>query len=893
MKRHEVLRAIAAASVVAAVWPAPTAHAVCSNLGGVVTCTADDSTGFFSVADLTSITVNSGVTVSDTTGGAGAVGGSNIGVIELTDGFFGPPAAGLSGAFINNGTITDTGPLNAGVFIEGDVGGGFRNNGSISGADGVFIIGTVSGGFVNNGDLNGIFNGGLFLSNMTGGFTNTGSITSMIAHGVNALDISGGFSNSGSITGAFNGVDSLDIFGGFNNSGSITGAFNGVDSFDIFGGFNNSGSVTGTNNDGINTTAINGGFVNSGGVTGSDDAIDTGDISGGFGNTGTLFGTTGEGANINGSVTGGFRNSGAIRSGGSDGVDISGSLTGDFDNSGTISGSGPAGDGVDIDGPLTGNASNSGIITGTDDGFDVDGPLTGSFSNTGTVSATGSSPEANGVDLSSISGRFFNSGTIIGTNSGVAIEAGTIAAGFSNRGRIVGDSDENGIGDGVNIISAAGQSGVFFNEAGGVIIGAIGFHSEAGNEMLTNGGTITGKGGTSIDFGAGDDTLSLLPSSILIGLIDMGGGSNTLNVANGLNLAATFTGAVPGTINTNGAPLIINGNQVVVIDSTNFAVTNLYLGDLTTAIFNAVDGNSGGSQVGAPAPAALGYGSSPKVHNIGPSTHLWASGFGGYSTVAANSPTFDHSHGFGGAVAGVERRMSGDTFGFFGGGAQSRVTTDFSARNTEITTILGGVYYNRDNGSHWLNMILSGGWSDHDARRRIANNLAPTGIEFADSNYNGFLVAPALTVGMPIPNTAAKASLRVNYAGLFLNSYNESGATSALSIAGRNVHLAGARAQISVPLVTHSSDNGSTRLETRFGADGQFNLGSNSATAAISGASVRFATGATDRISGFLGADFIHTTIDGHMSIKASVEAQTSFNSDYEIDGQLKVTRRF
>lgn len=892
MKRIDGLRAFVAVSIFlsAMMWPVVPAHAVCTNLGGIVTCTADDANGFLSAADLTSLTVNNGVTVSDTTGGNGAAGGFGVAVIELGD--IGVGATDITGAFINNGFITDTGVINNGLFVEGFIGGGFVNNGTISaGIDGVSVGDTISGGFVNNGTLTGTFFGAN-LVDISGGFTNTGTIAGTNLHGVSTSDITGGFFNSGSITGGLNGVDTTDIFGGFNNSGTITGANNGLDTFDIFGGFINSGSITGTGNDGINTVAITGGFRNSGNITGNDDAVDTGDVSGGFNNTGTLLGVTGEGANINGSVSGGFNNGGTIRSTGSDAIDISGSLTGDFSNSGTITGSGPAGDGVDIAGSLTGNVLNSGTITGTDDGFDVDGALIGNFTNTGLISATGLGTDRNAVDLSSITGRFLNTGNIIGANDGVSVEAGTVAGGFSNRGRIVGDSDGNGTGDGVEIISAAGQSAGFSNEFGATITGVIGFHSEAGDETLTNDGTITGTGGTSIDLGAGNDRLNLLPNSILIGLIDMGTGANALDVARGLNLAATFTGSIPGTINTNGALLIINGNQVVVIDASAFPAAGQYLGDLTNSIFNAVDGSAEIGPAGPLSTAALGFGEAP---NIPPASaiHVWASGFGGQSRVSAKNLSADHKHDFGGAIAGIEKRMSDQTFGFFGGGAWSRLATGTPAQDTNVTTVLGGVYYKRDFGGHWLNMMLSAGWSGHDFQRRIANNLAPTGIEFADSDFNGLFLAPAVTVGMPIPNTTATASLRVNYAGLFLESYKETGARSSLTFAGRDIHMAGARAQLAMPVVSHFQNGASTRLEARVGADGQFSIGSDSIGASIGTGSVQFSTGEIDRISGFAGLDLSHSTLDGRNEFKASIEALTTFDGDYRINGQFKAIHRF
>ncbi len=64
--------------------------------------------------------------------------------------------------------------------------------------------------------------------------------------------------------------------------------------------------------------------------------------------------------------------------------------------------------------------------------------------------------------------------------------------------------------------------------------------------MIVNNGTITGGGGTAILFGAGNNTLRIGTSSVITGLSDGGGGTNTLNYSN-------FVGSVTVNLGTGAA----------------------------------------------------------------------------------------------------------------------------------------------------------------------------------------------------------------------------------------------------------------------------------------------------------------------------------------------------
>lgn len=473
-----------------------TASAQCAPFPSVananITCGANDTDGFFSIVDVQSVTIDSGVTVDDTgNAGTGAVGGLGAGVFE-----FGDPNPAVSpdvlGQFLNNGAIVDTGAPNVGIFIEGGIGGSFINNGTISAASGALVISDDAIG---------------------GAFINTGTMSStLFGNAIDALDINGGFNNSGTITAAFgNAIDAGDIQNGVVNSNLIRGGFNGINIADVTDGFANTGTIAGAINDGVNTLDIFGGFLNSGTITGGEDAVDTDDIAGGFTNTGVLTGVTGDGLLIQGNLTGDFLNTNTI-SGASDGVEIDASLIGSFLNTGTIRGTGLNSDGVDVNGVVTGHITNTGTVSGDQDGIDVDGTVGGSVTNSGTVIGG-----FEGFDFSMVTGSFTNTGTVRGGEDAFAVEVGTVMGGFTNSGTIVGDTDGDGVGAGVQIVSAAGQRGTFTNEVGGTITGALAFDSEDGIEDVTNSGTMTGTSGAAIDLGAGTDSLTLTPTSVING----------------------------------------------------------------------------------------------------------------------------------------------------------------------------------------------------------------------------------------------------------------------------------------------------------------------------------------------------------------------------------------
>jgi hypothetical protein len=290
----------------------------------------------------------------------------------------------------------------------------------------------------------------------------------------------------------------------------------------------NFGTIQGISAIGFGISAMNETIINSGTISGSISGIQgtTANVT----NSGSIFATAANGVGI-GVVTAVVNNSGTI-SGGATGI---GAVTANVTNSGTISGGNT---GVAA---TTANITNSGTISGGDTGV---GAVTANVSNTGTISG----------------GRVGIGGNIISV-----VNAGTVSGGSFG---ITGNS--------VNLFNA------------GVVSGNVGI--QAGIGSVTNAGTIIGNGGTALRFGAGANTLTLLPGSRIFGAINMGGGPDFVNVVTGRDISWLVTlSNFAGTINVSGGqPFVISGNQIATLDPTLFATFDRTLMDFSRGVSSAI-----------------------------------------------------------------------------------------------------------------------------------------------------------------------------------------------------------------------------------------------------------------------------------------------------------------
>jgi hypothetical protein len=223
------------------------------------------------------------------------------------------------------------------------------------------------------------------------------------------------------------------------------------------------------------------------------------------------------------------------------------------------------------------SGSSSGLITA--EGVDATVINSGSNSSTGRINAIangGNAAVINSGQNASIS-AISEFGNVTINNSGVSL--GLIAAeAFGGGDATVVNSGRAGafllVGSNATLINSGNASRVT-EEAG------------AGGAVVINSGTIdSGISAPAIEFESGPDTLTNVVGGRVIGGIALLGANDTVNFVGG-NWLFTFTTLAalrsgnPGTnalaaatINANGAPFVVSGNTVAVLDATSFALAD-------------------------------------------------------------------------------------------------------------------------------------------------------------------------------------------------------------------------------------------------------------------------------------------------------------------------------
>jgi len=663
----------------------------------------------------------------------------------------------------------------------------------------------------------------------------TGSIS-----GINAL-VGNTISNSGTTTG-LQGI-AVDSGNTINNSGTAAGI--GAGSIGISVNNNNTISNTGTATGQFGILAFDGNTI-----TNSGTAVGIGNNSTGIlavnnntiTNSGTAIGTTVDGIHAVDQNT--ITNSGTS----------TGSVTGIRVNSfNTITNSGTA-TGSTLDGifGLDHNTiTNSGTSTGQS--FGIFGRSYNTITNSGT--ATGSFASINATDHNTIS----NSGTATGGSIGIAV---------GNFNTII----NSGTATGSTIIGIiAADNNTITNS--GTVRGSIYGISANSSNTIRNSGMITGVS-AAVNFTGANNTLTLLAGSKIEGRILLDNPTNRLVIGPGLNTALAYTG---GTIVDTGLPFIIDGGKLYAVDVTGFSVQDEMANDLTRAVSDAVD-----ARLGAARAAGRGFSTAMNgtvVHAVadvpaGPGNSLWLSGLGSVRDQEGDSDTGSFNSLLGGFVVGGDALISTHTrAGLFAGASLADLDTEGDGQDLDNKSAFAGAYLSHDMGQSFVNAALIAGWSGFDSERHITNNQLPGGMETASADYDGFLLSPSLTLGhgMIMQGGILTPSVRVRYAGLFLEGYDESGSTANLSVDGRNINVLDARAELAYALNPHETESGVLSSTLRFGVDGTMTTGGD-VSATLLAQSLNFDAAGSDTLRGFAGFDATYAMATGG-SLKLSSEA--------------------
>ncbi len=494
-----------------------------------------------------------------------------------------------------------------------------------------------------------------------------------------------------------------------------------------------------------------------------------------------------------------------------------------------------------------------------------------------------------------------NTGTVGASNTGMfddAIAIGGRNTRFSNFGVVRGQVLT--VGPETEVINAgtAGFISVGSSAVGARVSnsGSIGSFSSAGdNTQLINSGSIGRSGADSITFLGSGASLAVLPGSIIQGNISFqGGGTQTLEIGNGLSLDYTFS-ATPNRIMTNGAPFILSGNRLAAVDSTIFSTQDEQLADLTGGIASVLDSRFYGlrSQRQETATRSLSSvsGASPASAQA-----VWIDTFGSYRNQDSDGSVTPNTQWVGGLMLGTDPvDIGGVQTGFFVGGSKGRVKTDTDSQSVDSQSFFVGTYATTQGAGLTFDLALTAGYSSFDQERQVLNNLATGGVETATADFDGWFVSPALTVTKPveIAGHRLEGSLALRYAGLFLDGYTESGATANQTVDSRNVHIGVMRLQIAAPFESVSADGSFLSYRLRAGLEARTNFGGDTIEGALLGQDISFNPGGDDSVlGGYLSLSGEYLMANG-MNIEAGAEGIIESTGSYQVSAYAGLEFRF
>lgn len=672
------------------------------------------------------------------------------------------------------------------------------------------------------GPPNGVIDG---FGSSAASFLNNGTIeaTSNDREGIIILAITAGdFINTGTITGIGlgDGVVIGSIFdGNFQNSGTIMG-YNGVAIIDSTSHFTNSGNITGTISDAVFIDGDLKIFVNTGALNSQEDGLYVFDRLGSAINYGEIHGYD-------------------------DGVEAFN--IGTFVNYGLISST--DGDGIDVDGGNPNDETN--VIT--------------SLVNHGTIRAGD-----DGIDVGTLT-RLLNTGIIYGGFTG-DIETSGIAAAVITE--IINSGTIRTGGD-INIEHAIEERGR---------------PEITGPPLLP---AITG----------GDTSLTLNAGSILIGLIDLGGGVNTLNIGAGRSLNSRFdsddgAATLPVIGSLAGHLVAFDGSatqrQIVAVDLSAFVSFDDALAALTSGFGGAVQSR----QSALRSDPALGFsaGDETGAQHLN-SNRFWVEGFGAYRQDQSDRTGSDFDSLTGGLVAGGDVPLDAITsVGVMAGFAASTSDNEINTQATDATSYFGGIYASTQAGGIFWDASLTLGYTDYDAERITANNLVANGLETARADYSGWFINPQITMTREAANPLAgrtfhgfsaspalEQSMTLSYAGLFMDGYTETGTTNPLTLDDRSVHIASARAALTLPFERIEADGALTTLRLIGGLEARTQFGDDTIAGTLLGQAVS-TTLDDDAFTGgaFLGLAGEYETTTG-LTAYANLEAMLETDMSYQL----------
>lgn len=446
------------------------------------------------------------------------------------------------------------------------------------------------------------------------------------------------------------------------------------------------------------------------------------------------------------------------------------------------------------------NAGTISTNSSTSYGINLQGD-NASATNVGSISTSGTASYA-----------IYSEGDTASITNALSIStSGQYAFGIASRGSAANITNTGSIstsgerGDGIfsagdnATITNTGRITVSGSGAIGIWVGA----PSGANTTLNVSGSITATGSATqaIVGGGGNETLNLYPGAKIVGTVDLGAGTNVVNVI-GVSPSTTLGVASTGgtlTVHSSGAGLpLASGNAVTIVDTSNLATAPASLGSLSSGIFQQIN-----QQLNrAPSlPAPVQVASSGSLAGLLPDDrqpYAWGQVFGQYTRNNTNGASLAfHDQNYG-VIGGREQRLGEHRAGFFGGVAQNHMETNMSSASSDGNSLFAGAYGQYVLDQWRINGSVAVGYASYRSDRLVLDNLY--GNQKATANYGGWYVSPSVSVMRILDQGDGfswRPSLAVNYTWGHLGGYTESGTTrSNLSVGGRKAEVLDTRLQL-------------------------------------------------------------------------------------------------
>jgi len=580
----------------------------------------------------------------------------------------------------------------------------------------------------------------------------------------------------------------------------------------------------------------------------------------------------------------------------------------------------------------------------------VNGNGASSFANFGTISNTTAS-------FSQVSGNgtasFTNFGTIANASGNIAVVGGSGIATLVNVG-ILGSSSNNQAtvnGDGNASIINSGTIGSASTvqlivggngKASFTNTGSVGPGSQISVEVSGNGiAAINNYGalnGTLMLYGSEKSVLTSYAGSRIIGQIQFFNLPNNALEFVGGNYLYTITSPTAVTVNSHGAPFVLSGNTVAVLDPTVLALEDRSVANFAGGVSSLLQdrfqgfGSSSGSGPARPlgfaaeAPARVGaahdafaglpslsmsyssegdlkagdrirgalasYTKAPPapVNDI----TVWTSGFGGERRQAAYDPVLkSRDTAFGGAI-GIDRQLTPSLrLGVFAGAGSSRLRTEFDVQSVDSDYGFGGGYGRYDNHNYYFDFALFGGGISSNSTRQVVNNLVANGLEVAKASYGGWFISPDVTFGYRFFNPLGTITpkVRVRYVAGALDGYTETGSAQGLTIGRRTISDVEERLGVEFAHTVPVAIGGTLRSSLEVSGVGLQRTGDNTINAVLLAQNIAFTTpGRSQALGGAVGAGLDWRPKDA-VSVYVSAEgtAMDDKSDSYVAKGGVRV----